>query len=208
MDALGDENPYPADNYDVLQGVVSGPLGVHPSASIALASVWAYEKVGLPCEPHNPQKPSDCAYDPRKAKAPSRLEAILSVDGDPTKDGDLGWTVTARLDSRRSTPHREARLLGVDSMTIEDVDNDGQYEARATARFSLGCGGEPFTEIIDLKIWTETVTPMETTDKAPTPSKPADTEPDSTNAVPHRCSVTLPSIVSVAKISEAKADSN
>jgi hypothetical protein len=170
MDALGDENPYPADNYDVLQGVVEGPLGVHPTASIAIVSVWAFENVGLPCEPKNPQKPSDCAYDPRKAEAPSQLEAILSVSGDPSIDGDLGWTNTAKLTSRRSTPYQQARLLGVDSLTIADVDGDGQYEARTTARFALGCGGEPFTETIDLKIEADTVTPMETTDKALPPS--------------------------------------
>ncbi len=191
MDALGDDNPYPADNYDVLQGVVSGPLGVHPSASIALASVWAYENVGLPCEPKGPQNPSDCAYDPRKAEAPSQLEAILSVSGDPSVEGDLGWTNTAKLTSRRSTPYRPARLLGVDSLSIEDVDGDGQYEAHTTARFALGCGGEPFTETINLKIEAETVTPMESTDKASTPSIPADTKPDSTNREAHRCSATL-----------------
>lgn len=191
MDALGEENQYPADNYDVLQGVVEGPLGVHPTANIALVGVWAFENVGLPCEPMDPQKPSDCGYDPRKAEAPSQLEAILSVSGDPSVDGDLGWTNTAKITSRRSTPYLPARLLGVDSLTIEDVDGDGQYEARTTARFALGCSGEPFTETIDLKIGAETVTPMETTDKASTPSTPAETKLDSTNGENHRCSATL-----------------
>ena len=35
---------------------------------------------------------------------------------------------------------------------FRDVDNDGQYEVRTTARFALGCGGTPFTETINLKI--------------------------------------------------------
>jgi hypothetical protein len=59
-------------------------------------------------------------------------------------------------------------------MTVEDVDHDGQYEARASARFAMGCNGEPFTETIVLKIEAESVTRMATT------------EPDSPNVESHR----------------------
>jgi hypothetical protein len=156
MDALADENLYPADNYDVLQGVITGPIGDHKSARFALVGVWDFENVGLACVPLNPSDPSNCTYDPQNAKAPSRLEAIIIVPGDPTKDGDLGWSKTIKLTSLRSTEHQEARLLGVDSMTVKDVD--GQFEIRATARFAMGCHGTPFSEVFGLKITGDIIT--------------------------------------------------
>jgi hypothetical protein len=158
MGALEDWNLYPADNYDVLQGVISGPIGDHKSASFALVGVWDYENVGLPCVATNPAKPSDCSYDPRKAKAPSRLETVLVVHGDPTKDGDLGWIKSVKLTSRRSAKGRQARLLGVESMSVEDVDKDGQYEISAVARFAIGCHGKPFRESFSLKVTGDIVT--------------------------------------------------
>jgi hypothetical protein len=156
MDDLMDWDAYPASNADVL--IVRGPIGDHKSAYFALAGVWSYEEADMPCVPSAPRSGSECGYDPRQANTPSRLEAMLMVSGDPTVDGDLGWSETVKLPSRHSTPEREARLLGVDSLRVADLNKDGQFEVRAVARFKLGCLGEPYSESFDLKIAGPSVT--------------------------------------------------
>jgi hypothetical protein len=151
-DALADYAVYPADNYDVLQGVVRGPIGDHSSASLQLVGVWDYENLGLPCVPVDPKNPSDCVYDPRKAEAPSRLEAVLVVPGDSAVDGDLGWTQTIKLESRRSTEQQEARLLSLDSLSIMYSEKTDEYEVWTQARFALGCHGTPYTEGFNIRV--------------------------------------------------------
>jgi hypothetical protein len=135
MDAIADYNIYPADNYDVLLGVITGPIGDHKSASFAFAGVWDYENV-----------------DPRKAKAPSRLEAILVVPGDPKKEGDLDWTKTIKLSSQRSTKHQEARVLGITRVDVVYEEKSDEFEIAVRARFAIGSHGVPYDEAFRLRV--------------------------------------------------------
>jgi hypothetical protein len=156
--ALDDYGVYPADNFDVLQGVVKGPIGNHTLASFAVAGVWEFENTDLPCVPLDPQGPSDCSYDPRQAQTPSRLEAILVVPGDPTIDGDLGWTKTFNLESQRNTTQQEALLLSVERLSVVYSEKSDEFEYWTQARFAMGCHGAPYTEGFKVSVHGQEVT--------------------------------------------------
>jgi hypothetical protein len=159
LDWAGDHNPYPADNYDQIQGGIEGPLGEQKKATLAFASVWDFENVGLPCVPYKDGNKTGCAQNPYEAVAPSRLEVMLFPD-DPNEgeDGPPQWFRTFKLPSQQSRPGREARLLSLESVSIEDVDQDEQFDVRISARFAIGCGGKPFDETLVLKISGDQVT--------------------------------------------------
>lgn len=145
-----DYNVYPADNAVVLQGSANGPIGDHKSAEFWLTGV----------------------HDPEVKDGPSHLEAVVIYEVD-CDDCPGDETTTARIESRKSNPEKPASLMGVESMSVEDVDNDGQFEVIVNARFRRCCGGDddrrPYSEQIVLKVTgTEIV--------ALTPQKSASTE--------------------------------
>jgi hypothetical protein len=84
------------------------------------------------------------------AWAPSSLEANLRVVDVKLYTGDLFKAF--KLASRRSRPEKEARLLRLKSVSIQDVDKDGQFEVLVSADFAFGCGGKPYTEDFVLKV--------------------------------------------------------
>jgi hypothetical protein len=157
LDWVGDHNPYPADNYDQIEGGIEGPLGDQTKATLAFASVWDFENVRMAPDPCKSDNDPDCAG--AEVIAPSRLEVMLLAD-DPNEgeDGPPRWFHTFKLPSQQDRPGREARLLSLQSVTIEDVDGDGHLEVRASARFAIGCGGKPFDETLLLKISGDQVT--------------------------------------------------
>ena len=124
-----DHNVYPAGNAVVLQGAPMGPIGDQAHAQIWLAGVHDFDV----------------------DDGPSHLEAVMvyAVDCDDCPGEDM---TTTRLDSVRSTDSKPAHLLGVDSMSVEDVDQDGTFEVICQARFKPCCGGtedqQPYSEKI------------------------------------------------------------
>jgi len=136
-----DLNAYPAGNVVILQGAAKGPIGSHSSAT-----AWL---VGVHPQPHI------------DANGPSHLEVVVNyaVDCDDCPGDE---TITAKIESRRSTPEKPASLMGVESMTVEDVDKDGQYEILATARFRPCCDGDedrrPYSEQVLINVAGDKIT--------------------------------------------------
>jgi hypothetical protein len=128
-----DHNVYPANNVVVLQGAAQGPLGDQEYAQFWLVGVHDYEV----------------------ENGPSHLEAVMvyAVDCDDCPGEE---TTTAKIESRKSQPGKPASLMGVESMSVEDVDGDGQFEVVANARFRSCCEGDedrrPYSETILLKV--------------------------------------------------------
>ena len=128
-----DHNVYPADNAVVLQGAASGPIGDQQHAQFWLTGVHAYDV----------------------DNGPSHLEAVMiyAVDCDDCPGEE---TSTAKIESMRATPTKPARLLGVDAMTVEDINKDGKFEVTCTARFMPCCDDtedrQPYSEKIILTV--------------------------------------------------------
>jgi len=128
-----DHNVYPADNAVVLQGAASGPIGDQQNAQFWLTGVHAHDI----------------------DNGPSHLEAVMiyAVDCDDCPGEE---TSTVKIGSMRATPTKPARLLGVDEMTVEDIDKDGKFEVTCTARFMPCCEDtedrQPYSEQIILTV--------------------------------------------------------
>ena len=150
-DYFGDNNPYPADNYDMLAQVVQGPLGDQTRASIGFASVWSFERVELPCAEPSDSPGKACAQDPRRAVAPSKLEVLTSIPNQPIDvDGPPPEIILTKLPSLRDRPGREARLVRLRSVAVEPLG--AEYAVRVVAEFVQGCHGEPYNEDILLTL--------------------------------------------------------
>jgi hypothetical protein len=128
-----DHNVYPADNAVVLQGAAKGPIGDQQHATFWLAGVHAHDT----------------------DDGPSHLEAVMVYEVD-CDDCPGDETTTAIINSLKATPSKPASLLGVDSMSVVDVDKDGQLEVVCEARFLPCCEGDPgrkpYTERIVLEV--------------------------------------------------------
>ena len=116
----GDYNVYPAENEIVLQGAASGPIGDQSSAMFFLTGV----------------------HDFQSDTGPSHLEAVMIYEVE-CDDCPGDETTSLRIDSRRGTPERPAHLLGVESMRVADIDDDGSYEVIGEARFKPCCDDGP-----------------------------------------------------------------
>lgn len=131
--AWHDYNVYPADNAIVLQGAAKGPIGDHTHATVWLTGVHSYE--------HD--------------NGPSHLEAVIVYEVD-CDDCPGDETTTAIISSAKATATKPASLLSVSSMTIADVDKDGQFEVVAEAEFLPCCAGDaqrkPYGERIVLEV--------------------------------------------------------
>ena len=146
-DYFGDDNPYPADNYDMLAQVIQGPLGDQAQASIGFASVWDFERVEVPCAEPSDSPAKECAQDPRQAVAPSRLEVLTSTPTRPLGvDKPPPEVKITKLPSLRDRPGREARLVRLRSVAVEPLGS--KYAVRVVAEFVQGCHGEPYNENI------------------------------------------------------------
>ena len=149
IDFFGDDNPYPAGNYDMLAQVVHGPFGDQASAHLGFASVWRTERVTVPCETTPGEVDAPCARDPARAVAPSRLEVLSTVPARPAgEDGPPDEIKTTPLPSLRDRPGRSARLVRLRSVAVEPLGSS--YGVRAVAEFVQGCHGEPYLEEIVL----------------------------------------------------------
>ena len=128
-----DYNVYPADNAIILQGAAKGPIGDHTHATVWLTGVHSYE--------HD--------------NGPSHLEAVIVYEVD-CDDCPGDETTTAIISSAKATATKPASLLSVSSMTIADVDKDGQFEVVAEAEFLPCCVGDaqrkPYGERIVLDV--------------------------------------------------------
>ena len=128
-----DYNVYPADNAIILQGAAKGPIGDHTHATVWLTGVHSYE--------HD--------------NGPSHLEAVIVYEVD-CDDCPGDETTTAIISSAKATATKPASLLSVSSMTIADVDKDGQFEVVAEAEFLPCCAGDaqrkPYGERIVLEV--------------------------------------------------------
>jgi|GEM_PF-5360617 len=128
-----DYNVYPADNAIILQGAAMGPIGDHTHATVWLTGVHSYE--------HD--------------NGPSHLEAVIVYEVD-CDDCPGDETTTAIISSAKATATKPASLLSARSMTIADVDKDGQFEVVAEAEFLPCCAGDaqrtPYSERIVLEV--------------------------------------------------------
>ena len=128
-----DYNVYPADNGVVLQGIASGPIGNHESASFWVTGV----------------------HDPDVKNGPSHLEAVLvyAVECD---DCPGEKQVTVRIDSQQATSDKPADLLGVKSLKVHDLQKNGTFEIILDVRFRPCCDGvdsrPAYSEIVVLKV--------------------------------------------------------
>ncbi len=150
-DYFGDDNPYPADNYDMLANVIQGPLGDQDQASMGFASVWNFERVEVPCAEPSDSPGKACARAPYQAVAPSRLEVLISTPARPIGvDGPPPEVKVTKLQSLRDRPGREARLVRLRSVTVEPLGSE--YAVRVVAEFVQGCHGERYNEDILLTL--------------------------------------------------------
>ena len=128
-----DYNVYPADNAIILQGAAMGPIGDHTHATVWLTGVHSYE--------HD--------------NGPSHLEAVIVYEV-ACDDCPGDETTTAIISSAKATATKPASLLSARSMTIADVDKDGQFEVVAEAEFLPCCAGDakrpPYIERIVLEV--------------------------------------------------------
>jgi hypothetical protein len=144
-DYFGDDNPYPADNYDMLTKVIQGPLGDQDQASMGFASVWAFERVEVPCAEPSDSPGKACARAPYQAVAPSKLEILTSIPTRPIGvDMPPPEVKLTKLPSLRDRPGREARLVRLRSVAVEPLGSE--YAVRVVAEFVQGCHGTPYTE--------------------------------------------------------------
>jgi len=150
-DYFGDDNPYPADNYDMLAKVVQGSLGDQDQASMGFASVWAFERVEVPCAEPSDSPGKACARAPYQAVSPSKLEVLTSIPNRPIGvDGPPPEIKLTKLPSLRDRPGREARLVRLRSVAVEPLGSENAV--RVIAEFVQGCHGESYNEDILLTL--------------------------------------------------------
>jgi len=150
-----DLDPLDDDGSNGVWGGVSGPLGDQSKANFGFSSVWDFITSSVPCDAKPGSSPSaehdECALDILQGKLPSSLEANLGVQDPEMEEGGFQYSAL-RIHSRQSRPEKPARLLRLESLSIEDVDKDGQFEVRARAQFAIGCHGKPYSEDFILEV--------------------------------------------------------
>jgi hypothetical protein len=85
------------------------------------------------------------------------------------RDSDRGGTEGPLGDQKKATiafasvwDFDNVRMSPDPCKSDNDLDQDGHFEVRASARFAIGCGGKPYTEDFVLKITQDKISRMET----------------------------------------------
>jgi hypothetical protein len=152
-------DPLDDDGSNGLWGAIEGPLGDQKYTIFGLASVWDFMEFDIPCDPDptnapapNPD-PKGCALDIASLQRPTALEVNLGTKNRQAAPEAMDLIYTRiRLHSQRSRPEKPARLRRLQSVTVDDRDNDNAFEVTVRAEYMIGCYGEPYTEEFVLAI--------------------------------------------------------
>ena len=125
-----DYNAYPAENARVFEGTVEGPLGNHPWSLLWLAASRDMDDEG----------------------APVQLDAVLVYPTDDPEEGPDPYTVQT-LPTKHPEGSAGATLLDVNTLTVADVDGDGELEVTLAARYQPFDGTKsPYVETMKLDV--------------------------------------------------------
>lgn len=120
-ESITDYNVYPMNNAVILQGMIEGSIGKHKHVFFGFTGVKENGNKDMPL----------------------RLEAMLIYEV-PEDDGPGEYSKTFQIESLK----KDAVLQSVESMTILDSDDDGQFEVQASVYFKTCCEKEniPYLE--------------------------------------------------------------